>query len=172
MNTNASIIFCTLLALICLTSCRQKEVTYPHLKKEATLSIIKPDAVEGNHIGDIISRFETNGLRIAGIKLILLDKQASSAFYDIHRGRPFYEDLTTFMSSGPVVVMVLEGDDAISKNRSLMGATDPEKAEEGTIRKDFASSITKNAVHGSDSKENAEREIRFFFQQNEIQERF
>ena len=135
---------------------------------EKTLSIIKPDAVKKNIIGKIIDRFESNGLRIAAVKKILLDKNTAGEFYAIHKERPFYNDLIDFMTSGPVVVMVLEGDHAVKKNRELMGDTDPKKAQAGTIRADFAENIDANAVHGSDSAENAKNEIAFFFAQTEI----
>jgi nucleoside-diphosphate kinase len=139
---------------------------------EQTLSIIKPDAVASNHIGDIISRFEREGLRIAAIKMALLTQNQAGKFYNAHHDRPFYPELVKFMSSGPVVVMVLEGENAIAKNRQLMGATNPQKAERGTIRAEFAESVTRNAVHGSDSPEAAQEEISFFFQPNEIFKRF
>jgi nucleoside-diphosphate kinase len=135
---------------------------------QQTLSIIKPDAVAANHIGDIIARFEKAGLRIAAIKMELLSKDKAKEFYAVHKDRPFYEELTTFMSSGPIVAMVLEGNDAIAKNREIMGATDYKKAAPGTLRADFAQSVTKNAVHGSDSPETAKAEIAFFFKPNEI----
>jgi nucleoside-diphosphate kinase len=138
------------------------------LGAEETLSIIKPDAIQGRHIGEIISRFEKNGLQIAAIKMVRLTPQQAEKFYSEHEGKPFFKGLTEFMASGPIVVMVLSGPDAISKNRELMGATDFQKAADGTLRKDFASSITKNAVHGSDSKESAGREIPFFFTSDEI----
>jgi nucleoside-diphosphate kinase len=140
--------------------------------KEITLSIIKPDAVQGNHIGEIIARFEKNGLRISGMKMVQLDDKEAGKFYEVHKGRPFYDDLVKFMTSGPVVVMVLEGDNAIQKNRELMGATDPAEAKAGTIRKDFAESISKNAVHGSDAPETAETEVMFFFKPDEINSRY
>lgn len=136
--------------------------------KEYTLSLIKPDAVEANHIGDIIARFEKNGLKIAAIKMVSLTKDQAGEFYSVHKERPFYNDLVTFMSSGPIVAVVLEGDNAVAKNRELMGATDPKKASPGTIRADFAQSVQKNAVHGSDSKDNAKKEIPFFFKPAEI----
>lgn len=135
---------------------------------EQTLSIIKPDAVKKGVIGKIISRFETNGLRIAAAKKMQLSRYDAGKFYEIHKERPFYNDLIDFMTSGPVVVMVLEGENAVAKNRELMGATDPKKAEKGTIRADFAQSIDANAVHGSDSLENAKNEIAFFFAKREI----
>ena len=135
---------------------------------EQTLSIIKPDAVKKGVIGQIISRFETNGLRIAAVKKLNLSQDDAKKFYEVHKDRPFYGDLVKFMTSGPVVAMVLEGANAVSKNRELMGATDPKKAEKGTIRADFADSIDANAVHGSDSLENAKIEIAFFFAKKEI----
>lgn len=140
----------------------------PVAGNQQTLSIIKPDAVAANNIGDIIARFEKNGLRIAAIKMVSLSKEKAGEFYAVHKDRPFFGDLTTFMSTGPVVVMVLEGDNAIAKNREIMGATDFTKAAPGTIRADFAKSVTKNAVHGSDSPEAAKEEIAFFFQPNEV----
>jgi len=135
---------------------------------EQTLSIIKPDAVAKNVIGQILARFEAAGLRIAATKKIQLSQADAEAFYAIHAQRPFFKDLVEFMISGPVVVTVLEGDNAMAKNRELMGATNPAEAEAGTIRADFAESIDANAVHGSDSVENAENEINFFFAQREI----
>ena len=135
---------------------------------EQTLSIIKPDAVAKNVIGKIVSRFETNGLRIAAMRKIHLSRKDAGNFYAVHRERPFFNDLVEFMVSGPVVVMVLEGDDAITKNRDLMGATNPAEAAPGTIRADFAASIDANAVHGSDSTESAAREIAYFFAASEI----
>lgn len=135
---------------------------------EQTLSIIKPDGVANKHIGEIIARFENNGLHIAGIKMLKLDAQTAGDFYAVHKDRPFYPDLVKFMSSGPVVVIVLEGDNAVAKNRELMGATDPGKAQAGTIRKDFSKSMSENTVHGSDSLETARTEIEFFFKPKEI----
>jgi nucleoside-diphosphate kinase len=135
---------------------------------EQTLSIIKPDAVAKNVIGKIIDRFESNGLRIAAMKKIKLSKEDAAKFYEVHKERPFFNDLCEYMSSGPVVVMVLEGENAVKKNRDLMGATDPKEAAPGTIRADFAESIEANAVHGSDSLENAKKEIAFFFAGREI----
>ncbi|MCE3039449.1 nucleoside-diphosphate kinase [Helicobacter anatolicus] len=135
---------------------------------EQTLSIIKPDAVKKGVIGKIVDRFESNGLRIAAMKKISLSLQDAQQFYAIHRERPFFNDLVQFMISGPVVVMVLEGEGAVVKNRALMGATNPKEAEKGTIRADFADSIDANAVHGSDSLENARIEIDFFFAKREI----
>ncbi|OCR16242.1 nucleoside-diphosphate kinase [Helicobacter pullorum] len=135
---------------------------------EQTLSIIKPDAVKKNVIGKIVDRFESNGLRIAAMKKVQLSEYDAQEFYAIHKSRPFFNDLVAFMVSGPVVVMVLEGLNAVAKNRELMGATNPKEAAAGTIRADFAESIDANAVHGSDSLENAEKEIRFFFAEREI----
>ena len=130
---------------------------------EHTLSIIKPDAVAKNVIGKIYSRFETNGLTVIASKMAWLSPQEAGEFYGVHKERPFYKDLVSFMTSGPVVIQVLEGEDAIAKNRELMGATDPKKADAGTIRADFATSIEANAVHGSDGPETAKTEIGFFF---------
>jgi len=135
---------------------------------EQTLSIIKPDAVAKNVVGQILARFEAAGLRIAATKKIQLSRADAEAFYAVHAERPFFKDLVDFMISGPVVVTVLEGENAMAKNRELMGATNPAEAEAGTIRADFADSIDANAVHGSDSVENAEIEINFFFAQREI----
>jgi len=135
---------------------------------EQTLSIIKPDAVAKNVVGKILDRFETAGLRIAATKKIQLSKVDAEAFYAVHAERPFFGELVEFMISGPVVVTVLEGDNAMAKNRDLMGATNPKEAEAGTIRADFAESIDANAVHGSDSVENAINEINFFFAQKDI----
>ena len=135
---------------------------------ERTLSIIKPDAVKNRHIGDIVSRFEDKGLRIVGIKMLTLDKEQAGNFYKVHRDKPFFPGLVDFMSSGPIVVLVLEGEQAITKNREIMGATDPKQAAPGTIRSDFAKSVSQNAVHGSDSPEAAREEILFFFQPNEV----
>jgi nucleoside-diphosphate kinase len=135
---------------------------------QQTLSIIKPDAVKKNVIGKIIDRFESNGLRIAAMKKLQLSQADAEQFYAVHSERPFFKDLVEFMISGPVVVMVLEGENAVAKNRELMGATNPKEAAAGTIRADFADSIDANAVHGSDSLENAEIEINFFFAKREI----
>ena len=135
---------------------------------EQTLSIIKPDAVSKNIIGKIISRFEENGLNLIAGKLIQLDDQTASGFYAEHEGRPFFNDLKKFMTSGPVFVQVLEGEGAIKKNRELMGNTNPQDAAPGTIRADFANSIDANAVHGSDSEISAMREINYFFKDEEI----
>ena len=135
---------------------------------ERTLSIIKPDAVGKNVIGQIDSRFEAAGLTIVAMKMVQLDDELAGGFYAEHKERPFYQDLVGFMTSGPVVVQVLEGENAIAKNRELMGATNPKEAEAGTIRADFAASIDANAVHGSDSPESAAREVAYFFQASEI----
>ncbi|EAH5804147.1 nucleoside-diphosphate kinase [Campylobacter coli] len=135
---------------------------------EKTLSIIKPDAVKKGVIGKILDRFESNGLRIAAMKKVQFSKEQAEAFYAVHKERPFFKDLVEFMISGPVVVSVLEGEGAVLKNRDLMGATNPKEAQPGTIRADFAESIDANAVHGSDSLENAKIEIEFFFKSNEI----
>ena len=135
---------------------------------ERTLSIIKPDAVAKNVIGQIYSRFESTNLKIVASKMKWLSRQEAEAFYAVHRERPFFKDLVDFMVSGPVQIQVLEGENAIMKNRELMGATDPKKAAKGTIRADFAQSIDANAVHGSDSPETAAVEIAFFFPQMDI----
>ena len=130
---------------------------------ERTLSIIKPDAVAKNVIGQIYSRFEAAGLKIVAAKLVQLSRAEAEQFYGVHRARPFFKDLVDFMVSGPVMIQALEGEDAIAKNRDLMGATDPKKAAPGTIRADFADSIDANAVHGSDGPETAAAEVAFFF---------
>ena len=135
---------------------------------ERTLSIIKPDAVAKNIIGKIYSRFESAGLRIVASKMLHLSKEQAEGFYAVHRERPFFKDLVEFMTSGPVVVQVLEGESAVEKNREIMGATDPKKAAAGTIRADFAQNIDENAVHGSDSAANATVEIYYFFKADEI----
>ncbi|MEF3194239.1 MAG: nucleoside-diphosphate kinase [Halothiobacillaceae bacterium] len=135
---------------------------------ERTLSIIKPDAVAKNVIGAIYSRFENAGLKIVAAKMMHLTREQAEGFYAVHKERPFFGELVDFMTSGPVMIQVLEGENAVAKNRELMGATDPKKAEPGTIRADFADSIDANAVHGSDSLENAKIEIDFFFKPEEI----
>ncbi|MDH5526153.1 MAG: nucleoside-diphosphate kinase [Nitrospirota bacterium] len=135
---------------------------------ERTLSIIKPDGVSRNLIGDIVSRFEKAGLRVAAMKKIQLTEKTAGDFYGVHRERPFFKDLVSFMISGPVVVMALEGDNAIAKNRELMGATNPKEAAPGSIRADFAESIDANTVHGSDGPDTAAEEIAFFFRPDEI----
>jgi nucleoside-diphosphate kinase len=136
--------------------------------KERTLSIIKPDAVADNLIGKIYSRFEDAGLKVVAAKMLHLSQAQAEQFYGIHRERPFFNDLVRFMISGPVMVQVLEGENAVLKNREIMGATDPKKADKGTIRADFAKSIDENAVHGSDSSETAAEEINFFFKKEDI----
>lgn len=138
---------------------------------ERTLSIIKPDAVGKNVIGEIIARFEKNGLRVVAAKMLRMSKEQAAGFYAEHHGKPFFDGLVTYMTSGPVVVQVLEGDNAIALNRKLMGATNPKDAEPGTIRADFAESLDANAVHGSDSPASAEREIAYFFEPSEIHSR-
>jgi nucleoside-diphosphate kinase len=135
---------------------------------ERTLSIIKPDAVAKNVIGEIYARFERAGLRVIAARMMQLSEQDAQGFYAVHRERPFFKDLVKFMISGPVMVQVLEGENAVARNRELMGATDPKKADRGTIRADFADSIDANAVHGSDSAENARTEIAFFFATREV----
>ena len=135
---------------------------------QRTISIVKPDAVAKNVIGQIYSRFENNGLKIVAAKMKHLSKEEAEGFYAVHKERPFFADLVAFMTSGPVMIQVLEGEDAVAKNRELMGATNPTEATAGTIRADFAESIDANAVHGSDSEENAKIEIAYFFQDSEI----
>jgi nucleoside-diphosphate kinase len=135
---------------------------------ERTLSIVKPDGVQKHLIGEVIKRFEDHGLRVIGLKMISMSKKEAEGFYAVHRGKPFFESLTTFMSSGPSVVMVLEGEEAILKTRELMGATDPKQAKEGTLRRQFATDIEKNMVHGSDAPETAAFEIKYFFNSLEV----
>jgi nucleoside-diphosphate kinase len=135
---------------------------------ERTLSIIKPDGVEKGIIGTIISRFESSGLKPIALRLAHLSRREAEGFYAVHKARPFFNDLVTFMTGGPVVLMVLEGDNAVLRNREIMGATDPKKAADGTIRKDFATDIEKNTVHGSDSVENARAEVAYFFPEVQI----
>ena len=135
---------------------------------ERTFSIIKPDAVAKNIIGEIYSRFEKGGLRIVAARMLHLTREQAEGFYAVHRERPFYKDLVEFMTSGPVVVQVLEGDNAVLKNRELMGATNPQDADPGTIRADFAETVDENAVHGSDAPETAAQEIEFFFSEEGI----
>jgi len=138
---------------------------------ERTLSIIKPDGVEKNVIGEVIKRFETNGIKIAAMKMIHLSKSQAQGFYAVHKERPFFDSLTDFMTSGPIVIMVLEGENVIAKNRKLMGATNFKEAEEGTIRKEYATDIEKNVVHGSDAPETAAFEIGYFFNGLELHSR-
>ncbi len=135
---------------------------------ERTFSIIKPDAVAKNVIGEIYSRFEKAGLKIVGAKMLHLSKEQAEGFYAVHKERPFFNDLVNFMTSGPVMVQVLEGENAIMQNRAVMGATNPKEAEPGTIRADFADTIDENAVHGSDGPDTAKAEIAYFFSDNEI----
>lgn len=139
---------------------------------ERTFSIIKPNAVAKNVMGEIITRFEKRGLRIAAAKMTRLSREKAEGFYIEHQNRPFFQSLVQFMTSGPILLMVLEGENAVALNREIMGATDPAKAAEGTLRKDFADSMEANAVHGSDSPKSAEREIAYFFDTAEIQKRF
>lgn len=141
------------------------------MTKEQTLSIIKPDAVAKNHIGGIINMLEMAGLHVVAAKMTHLTKEQAEGFYAVHKERPFFKDLVSFMTSGPVMVMALEGTNAVAVNRQVMGATDPKKAEKGTIRATFASGIEENAVHGSDSLENAKIEIAYFFKHNELHPR-
>jgi nucleoside-diphosphate kinase len=135
---------------------------------ERTLSIVKPDGVQKNLIGEVYRRFEQAGLRIVAARMVQLSQAQAEGFYAVHRERPFYRDLVRYMTSGPVMVQVLEGDSAIERNREIMGATDPKKAAKGTIRADFATSIEENVVHGSDGPDTARQEIAFFFSQSEI----
>jgi len=167
MIRNVFILVVALVAQVLLYA-HNSESTKSVSAKEQTLSIIKPDAVAANHIGDIIARFEKNGLRVSAIKMTRLTEDQAKQFYAVHKDRPFYAELTQFMSSGPIVAIVLEGNNAISKNREIMGATDPKKAALGTIRADFAKSMGQNAVHGSDSPEAAKVEVAFFFSPQEI----
>ncbi|HKY99832.1 MAG TPA: nucleoside-diphosphate kinase [Rhabdochlamydiaceae bacterium] len=138
------------------------------MTSEQTFSIIKPDAVSNNNIGAVLNRFEKNNLKIVAAKMLHLTVEQAKAFYAIHAHRPFFQELVTFVTEGPVMVLVLEGEDAVAKNRQIMGATNPKEAAPGTIRADFAKSIDRNAVHGSDSRENAKKEISFFFKPQEI----
>ena len=139
---------------------------------ERTLSIIKPNSTEDNNIGNIIGRFEKEGLRISACKLTKLSKEKAEGFYIEHKERPFFGSLISFMTSGPVVLIVLEGENAVARNREIMGATNPADAAEGTLRKLYAKSIEANSVHGSDSTSSAEREINYFFDKNELSDRF
>ncbi len=139
---------------------------------ERTFSIVKPNAVKNNVVGEIITRFEKRGLRVAAAKFTRLSKEKAEGFYIEHKDRPFFGSLVNFMTSGPVLLMVLEGENAVLLNREIMGATDPAKADAGTIRKDFAESIEANAVHGSDSLKSADREVAYFFDKSEVVARF
>lgn len=136
--------------------------------RQRTLSIVKPDGVKKGVIGEVIRRFEKEGIRIVGMRMLRLTRKQAEGFYAVHRERPFFPSLTDFMSSGPIVVMVLEGDDVIARNRAIMGATDPAKADKGTIRADFAGNIERNIVHGSDAPDTAANEIRYFFSEMDI----
>lgn len=138
------------------------------VKMERTLSIIKPDAVSAHHIGEVIAQLEKEGLHVIGVKMQCLSPKQAEEFYAVHKERPFFKDLVKFMSSGPSVALVLEGENAVAKNREIMGATDPKKATPGTLRARFATSIESNAVHGSDSAESAQNEIAFFFKDSEM----
>jgi nucleoside-diphosphate kinase len=138
---------------------------------ERTLSIVKPDGVKGNHIGEVYRRFERAGLAVIAARMLHLSQREAEGFYAVHRERPFFKDLVRYMSSGPVMVQVLEGDNAIARNREIMGATDPKKAAPGTIRADLASSIEQNVVHGSDAPDTAAREIAYFFSLTELHSR-
>jgi nucleoside-diphosphate kinase len=135
---------------------------------ERTLSIVKPDGVAGNLIGEVYRRFESQGLKIVAARMLRLSQQQAELFYEVHRERPFYQDLVRYMTSGPVIAQVLEGDNAVARHREIMGATDPKKAAAGTIRADLAKSIEQNVVHGSDAPDTAAREISFFFSTTEI----
>ncbi|MCD6319884.1 MAG: nucleoside-diphosphate kinase [Candidatus Desulfofervidaceae bacterium] len=137
---------------------------------ERTLSLVKPDGVSRNLIGEVIARFEKAGLKVVALKMLHLNKAQAEAFYAVHKGRPFFDELTTYMSSGPIVAMVLEGENAIARVREIMGATDPKEAAPGTIRADLALSKGENTVHGSDSPENAVKEISFFFSEYELKQ--
>ena len=139
---------------------------------ERTFSIIKPNAVEKNVVGEIITRFETKGLRVGAAKFTRLSREKAEGFYIEHKDRPFFQSLIQFMTSGPVLLMCLEGENAVLANREIMGATDPAKAAPGTLRKDFADSIEANAVHGSDSAKSAERELAYFFEKSDLQKRY
>jgi nucleoside-diphosphate kinase len=138
------------------------------MSREQTLAIIKPDAVSANHIGEILMRYEKAGLKIVAAKMVHLSPEQAQVFYAVHKHRPFFQELVSFMSSGPILVLVLEGEDAVAKHRTLMGATNPKDAAPGTIRADFAKSIEKNAVHGSDSLDTSKMEIAFFFKTGDI----
>lgn len=138
------------------------------VQAEQTLAVIKPDAVKGNHVGAILDKYEQASLKVVALKMVKLTPEQAGEFYSVHKGRPFYNDLVSFFSSGPIVAIVLEGDDAVQKNRKIMGATNPKQADKGTIRQTFAASMSENAVHGSDSQVSAQTEIPFFFKPNEI----
>ncbi len=160
------------LTFVLLVACQREESKSPQAimtgEQQMTLAIIKPNAVADNHIGAILAKIEQSGLRIEGLKMLKLSQAQAQKFYAAHKERPFYNDLVSFMSSGPVVAVALEGNGAVARFRDLVGATDPSKAEAGTIRREFAKSITENAIHGSDSPEAAVQEIAFFFDANEV----
>lgn len=156
----------TFVGIMLLAASLQAEVRSDQLQQ--TLSIIKPDAVAHNHIGGIIEKVEQGGLKVAALRMVKLSKKQAQEFYAVHKDRPFYADLVSYMSSGPIVVQVLEGENAVVLYRKIMGATDPKKAESGTIRAAFGTDIQQNAVHGSDSLESAQSEIAFFFKPDEI----
>lgn len=139
--------------------------------KERTLVIVKPDAVATNRVGDIIARFEKGGLKLSGLKIVQLNKEDAERFYSVHQGKPFFNDLVEYMTSGPSVTLVFEGPNAVAKAREIIGATDPKKAAPGTVRADFGTSVSANAVHGSDSPENAKQEIQFFFDSQDLIDR-
>jgi nucleoside-diphosphate kinase len=149
----------------------EKSVPRRRVMVERTLSIVKPDGVAKNLIGEVIGRFEREGLRVLALKMVHMTKEQAQGFYAVHREKPFFDSLTDFMSSGPAVVMVLEGEDAISRTRRIMGATNPKDADPGTIRKEFADNVERNIVHGSDSPQTAETEINYFFNALEIHPR-
>jgi nucleoside-diphosphate kinase len=149
----------------------EKSVPRRRVMVERTLSIVKPDGVAKNLIGEVIGRFEREGLRVLALKMVHMTKEQAQGFYAVHREKPFFDSLTDFMSSGPAVVMVLEGEDAISRTRRIMGATNPKDADPGTIRKEFADNVERNIVHGSDSPQTAETEIKYFFNALEIHPR-
>jgi len=156
------------IALLAVLSLHGEETAAPQLQTEQTLSILKPDAVEHNQIGEIVEYIENAGLKVVGSKMVQLTPEQAKAFYAVHKDKAFYNDLVAFMTSGPVEVLVLEGEDAVAINRQIMGATDPGKASPGTIRADFGTDVQRNAVHGSDSLPNAKKEISFFFKSDEI----
>jgi nucleoside-diphosphate kinase len=149
----------------------EKSVPRRRVMVERTLSIVKPDGVAKNLIGEVIGRFEREGLRVLALKMVHMTKEQAQGFYAVHREKPFFDSLTDFMSSGPAVVMVLEGEDAVSRTRRIMGATNPKDADPGTIRKEFADNVERNIVHGSDSPQTAETEIKYFFNALEIHPR-
>jgi len=159
--------FILLIGVLALSAGLQAD-EQPQSQVQRTLSIIKPDAVAHNHIGKIIAKLEAGGLKVIGAKMTKLSLDQAKAFYAVHQDRPFYPELVAYMSSGPIFIQVLEGENAIQRNREIMGATDPKKAEAGTIRKEFGTDVQQNAAHGSDSLENAQTEIQFFFKPSEM----